>query len=77
MEPLKSFVVKVELFAGTDIENAASEMCELASRIGCRIESTFNGVKLWASPGDNPALLVKSFHDVLTSDNRYKIAQAN
>lgn len=76
MEMLKTFVVRVELFAGTDVRDAASEMCQLADRIGVRCEASFNGVKLWARPGDNPLRLVDAYHEQLQSKSQHKIAQA-
>ena len=77
MELLKTFVVKVDLFAGTDIKDASWEMCELANRIGCKIEAKFNSVTLWARPGDNPMQLAKAYEVELKSGKQIKLAQAN
>ena len=76
MEPLKTFVLRVELFAGTDVSDAASELCQLADRIGAHCEAMFNGVKLWARPGDNPLRLTEAYHTQLLSKSTHKIAQA-
>lgn len=76
MEMLKTFTLKLELFAGTDVSDAASEMCQFADRIGVRCEAMFNGVKLWARPGDNPLRLVDAYHEQLQSKSQHKIAQA-
>ena len=77
MELLKSMTLKMELFAGVDIDAAASDLCRLADRIGVLCEAEFNGVKLWARPGDNPLRLVDSFHAQLKRPaGHYKIAQA-
>lgn len=77
MEMLKTFVVRVELFAGVSIEDAAAEMCQLASRIGVRVEARFNGVTLWARPGDDAVKLAKAYHiEIQRAPNLYKIAQA-
>jgi hypothetical protein len=77
MEMLRSFTLKLELFAGTDVRDAANDMCQLADRIGVRCEANFNGVKLWARPGDNPLRLVESYHTELAKPAmHYKIAQA-
>ena len=74
---LKTFVLRVEPFAGSDVRDVACELCQLADRIGVRCEATFNGVKLWARPGDNPLRLVDAFHEELKKPNReHKIAQA-
>lgn len=77
MEMLKTFVLRLEPFAGTDVRDVASEMCQLADRIGVRCEVMFNGVKLWARPGDNPLRLVDAFHEQLKSKHQHKIAQAD
>lgn len=76
MELLKSFVLKVELFAGTDVQDVAREMCILAGRVGVMIEADFNSVKLWARPGDDYFKLVESFHRELQSGKTHKIARA-
>lgn len=76
MELLKSFILKVELFAGTDIRNAACDLCELSNRVGVLIEGSFNGVKLWARPNDNPLKLVEAYDKEIGSTRTHKIAQA-
>lgn len=75
MEFLKTFTLRLELFAGADIRDAASEMCQLADRIGVMCEAQFNGVKLWARPGDNPLRLVEVYDEQLQSKLTHKIAQ--
>lgn len=76
MELLRSLTLKVELFAGTDVRDAAGDLCELANRVGVLIEADFNGVKLWARPGDSPQKLEDSYYEQLHGDSKYKIAQA-
>ena len=76
LEMLSSFVLRVEPFAGSDVRLVASELCQLADRIGVRCEARFNGVLLWARPGDNPLRLVDAFHEQLKGANTVKIAQA-
>lgn len=74
--PLKTIIFKIELFVGTDIKSASDDLCELSNRIGVLCEADFNGVKLWARPGDNPAILVEAYHEQLRlPEGRYKIAQ--
>lgn len=75
---LKSFNLKVELFAGIHVNEAAADLCELANRIGVRCEADFNGVKLWARPGDDPARLAESWDEQMKQPaNLYRIAQAS
>lgn len=77
MEMLKTFMLKVEPFVGSDVRDVAVELCQLADRVGVRCEAGVNGVKLWARPGDNPLRLVEAFHEQLKQPSRhYKIAQA-
>jgi len=77
MEMLKTFVLQVEPFAGSDIQAVSMELCQLADRVGVRCEAGFNGVKLWARPGDNPLRLVDAFHAELKKPGAHKIAQAS
>ena len=77
MELLKTLTLKLELFAGTDVRDAASDLCQLADRIGVLCEADFNGVKLWARPGDNPLRLADAYHTQLHSKSTHKIAQAS
>lgn len=76
MNMLRTLTLKVELFAGTDIRDAACDMCELSDRIGVMVEANFNSVKLWARPGDNPLKLVEAYHKALKRGHSHKIAQA-
>ena len=77
MEMLKTFMLKVEPLAGSDVRDVAVELCQLADRVGVRCEAGFNGVKLWARPGDNPQHLVQAYHEQLQrAPAHYKIAQA-
>ena len=76
MEMLKTFTLKVEPIAGTDVRDVASELVQLAERIGVLCEANFNGVKLWARPGDNPLRLADAYHEQLQSNLPHKIAQA-
>lgn len=77
MELLETLTLKLELFGGVDIEAAASDLCRLADRIGVLCEADFNGVKLWARPGDDARRLVKSWHEQMKRHSgHYKIAQA-
>lgn len=78
MELLRSLTLNVELSPGTDIRDAASDLCQLADRIGVLCEANFNGVKLWARPGNNPLRLVDDFHRQLQKPaQRIKIAQTH
>lgn len=76
MELLNTLTLKVELFAGTDVRDAACDLCTLANRVGVLVEADFNGVKLWARPDDNPLKLVDAYHKQLKSAFPHKIAQA-
>lgn len=73
---LKNVSVKVSLFPGTDITDAAFELCELSYRLGVLVEADFNDIKVWARPGDDPQEIVKSYHAECKRPSAiYKIAQ--
>lgn len=76
MELLRTMSFKLELFAGTDVYEAASDLCRLADRIGVLCVADFNGVKLWARPGDDyPRLVDAYFEQLKRPGGHYKIAQ--
>ena len=76
MHTPRTLVLKVELFAGSDIREAACDLCELSNRVGVMTEANFNSVKLWARPGDNPLKLVEAYDKEIKSGGTHKIAQA-
>jgi hypothetical protein len=76
MRFLPTMQLKVQLFAGTDVAAAAADLCELANRVGTLCEAEFNGVHLWARPGNDPALLVAAWDEQMKRPSGvYKIAQ--
>lgn len=76
MRHLGTIVLKVELFAGTDIRDACCDLCELANRVGTTVEGMFNGVHLWAIEGSNPLMLVEAYEREIKTDRTVKIAKA-
>ena len=74
MKFLPTARITVDLLAGTSINDAASDLCELANRLGLLVEADFNGIKLWARPDDDPAELVSAYHEQLRKDSTFKIA---
>jgi len=75
MKHLRSITLKVDLLAGTDIREACCDLCELANRVGCLVEASFNGVKLWAIEGGNPLKLAEAWDKEMKSSKTYKIAK--
>ena len=70
--------LKVDAFVGSDIEQAAKDLCDLADRTGVLCECDFNGVHVLARPADDPASLAASYREQLKlPDGRIKIAQAD
>lgn len=76
MKLLKNLVLKVELFDGADVHDAACDLCMLAKRVGVLVEADFNGVKLLARPDDSSVRLVRAYHEQLKNKCPVKIAQA-
>lgn len=78
MQHLKTLSMKLDAFAGTDISDVASDLCQLADRLGILCVADFNGVKLWARAGDSPLKLVDAFYEQLKRPaGHYKIAQVS
>jgi hypothetical protein len=75
MRHLRSLTLKVELSPGTDIREACCDLCELANRVGCLVEASFNGVKVWAVEGNNPLKLAEAWDKEISSAKPYKIAK--
>lgn len=75
MRDLRSIILPVELLAGTDIRDACCDICELANRVGCTVQGSFNGVKLWAIEGGNPLTLADRYREAQASERTVKIAK--
>lgn len=74
---MSTICLKVESFAGTTIEDACRDLCALADRVGILCEVGFNGVKVWAYPGTDPAQLVKAWGvQMKRPEHIYRIASA-
>lgn len=67
--------LEVDVFAGTNVVDAASDLCQLADRIGVLCVVDFNGVKLWAYPGGNPQRLIEAFYEQIKLPEKcYRVA---
>lgn len=76
--PLRTMTLEVRLFAGVEVRDAAVELCQLADRVNTLCEADFNGVKLWARPGDNPLRLVDAWEEQMKRPaSIHRIAQAS
>lgn len=64
-----SLYVEPEVYAGTSIEDAANAACGLAWRLGCDVWIQFNGVRVLAKPGTQPAAFVQAWRDVMDGKN--------
>jgi hypothetical protein len=49
--------IKVEIVGGVSVGEACEQVCKLAERLRAGVEANFNGVELWAIPGDDPKVL--------------------
>lgn len=76
--PLKTMTLEVRLFAGVGVRDACVELCQLADRVNALCEADFNGVKLWARPGDNPLRLADAWDEQMKRPaSIHRIAQAS
>ncbi len=68
--------LKVDIPCGSTIEEACTNLCELANRIGCFIEANCNDVLLLVKPNDSPELLEASYLKASKKNHTPKIATA-
>ena len=66
--------LRVGLFAGTDILDAAKELTRLANFLGITVEAAFNGVLLMVRPGDDIGRLVRNYRAELDRGGFHPIA---
>ena len=75
MRILRTVSLKVNLFAGSNIQEACIDIVELSGRLGCLVEANFSGVTLQAHGNDNPYVLASRFDIERKSENKFKIAR--
>lgn len=68
--------IKAEASPGEHVAEAITELCILASRLGCMVSIDFNGVGLTAKPGADPRDLLEKWRRLQNSDQQYKYACA-
>lgn len=56
-----SLTLRVEFSGGTPIEEAAAEMCALATRLSVTVGGKFNDVSLLAFPNGDPVVLAANW----------------
>ena len=59
---MKNLCLKVEVVAGAVLQDAAAELCALADKLGLLCEADFNGVAMYAMPGDSAKNLANKVH---------------
>ena len=63
---MRELWLKVEVMAGTSIDDAAKEMVALANRLAVSIEADFNGVRVLATPDDDPREVASDWRTAFT-----------
>ena len=74
MEDLKTLTLQVEILIGSDIQDVARDLCQLAERVGLMCKARFNGITLLVDQGDNPETLVANYHDAIKSAHPSRLA---
>lgn len=74
---MTTFSIKVEPFAGTDIDAACAEAVRLANAWGIVVTFGFSGVTCMARPGDSPLDLAAAWAQELKSKHPNKLACAS
>lgn len=73
----RALQTRVEFLPGTEIVEAAHDMCIFSNQVNALVVAKFNDVELWATPNDDPRRLVNAYYIQQKSDARYKIARAS
>lgn len=58
---LNTLMLKVEVLAGSDIQEVAQGICSLADTLGILIEAQFNSALLLAAPGNKPEKIIEMY----------------
>lgn len=72
----KHLMLKVEVQAGTTIEQAAKDMINLSRKMNMAVTTSFNGTPIMATPHREPEDVVEDFHRFHKSgysDNRVEM----
>jgi hypothetical protein len=64
---MSTMALKVDISAGTTIDRAAACTVRLANELDLCVDLDFNGVPLFAFPGDDPLVVATRYHDKLTA----------
>ena len=72
---MTAIILRVELLAGSDIEDACKEIIALADRIQVIAIAKFNGVELMAVPGDDAQIMVQEWHKLMDKEGPHRIAR--
>jgi len=68
-----SITIKVEMLAGTSIQAACIDLCELSRRIGANSEVSFNGIPVIARPDTDANELINEYGRVVKTDDKFKM----
>lgn len=66
-EYLDSFSVPVVTGAGAPIHRTCTQLVKLAQRLGVMVETEFNGVTIFAKPGDDPTKIAERWNKELAN----------
>lgn len=57
-----NIILRIEFLAGTDIKDAAIDICALANKLGVNVDAKFNDALLLAAPGSDPDVMLKHYN---------------
>lgn len=58
---MSAFYVRLEPFAGSEIEEAVQNLPLIAHRMGVWVKANLNGIEVLASPNDSPTSLWRNY----------------
>lgn len=68
MRFLRTLTLKTDVITGAQIDDVASDICELANRTGVTVISSFNGHKIDAAPKMKPNDIIKQIKPESATD---------
>lgn len=68
--------IKVEILAGTSIEDAFKETISLSKKLECYVDFDFNGVQCTSRPNGSVSNGTSNYHDAISGKKLFKHANS-
>lgn len=72
---MSAVMLRLEGFAGSEIDTALTDATHVAQRVGCWVKIVVNGIDVLISPSDLPARIIKNY--ALARERKATFVSAN